>query len=315
MSNTIIRSILAISVSAAALFGLSATLFSEQLSDPNFDATVAKPAHTKEHPKVLFDEAHFNFHTASGRYKGFADLITNDGYRVTPNKQKFSKDSLSSYNILVIANALGAADPSDPHASSPAFTDEECDAVRDWVRNGGNLLLITDHQPTGAAAENLAKRFGIEMRNSIAIDKAESNHLKNYMEVNLEFSRDNHLLIECPITDGRDATERINRVVTFGGQSLKGPAESIGFLKLGDTAIDVLPSKEQVSAAGRFQALAMKFGKGRIVVTGEAGMLSAQLVAEDEGKPPTAPWGMNFPGIDNRQLALNVMHWLSGLLK
>jgi hypothetical protein len=27
------------------------------------------------------------------------------------------------------------------------------------------------------------------------------------------------------------------------------------------------------------------------------------------------PFGMNVPGIDNRQLALNIMHWLSSLLK
>ena len=315
MSNAIIRSILAISASSAALWGAPAMVSNQQLSDPNFNANVAKPAYTKKHPKVLFDEAHFNFHTAGGRYKAFADLITNDGYRITPNRQKFSKDSLNGYNVLVIANALGAAAPSDPQASNPAFTDEECDAVRDWVRNGGRLLLITDHQPTGAAAENLAKRFGVEMRNSTAMDKAEPNHLKGYFEVNLEFRRDNHLLIEHPITRGRDTTERIHRVVTFGGQSIKGPTESIGFLKLGETAIDILPSKQRVAAAGRFQAIAMKFGKGRVVVTGEAGMLSAQLMAEEEGKPPTSPWGMNFPGIDNRQLALNIMHWLSGLLK
>jgi hypothetical protein len=26
-------------------------------------------------------------------------------------------------------------------------------------------------------------------------------------------------------------------------------------------------------------------------------------------------FGMNHPGIDNRQLTLNIVHWLSGLLK
>jgi hypothetical protein len=313
--NTIIPSALAISISSAVLSGAPATALGQQLSDPNFDAAVARPAYAKAHPKVLFDEAHHNFHTASGRYKAFADLITNDGYRVTPNKQKFSRESLGGYDILVIANALGADAPSDPKASSPAFAEAECDAVRDWVRRGGGLLLITDHHPTGAAAENLARRFGVEMRDSTVVDTAESNHLKGYVEVNLEFRRDNHLLIEHPITRGRVTTERVNRVVTFGGQSIKGPTKSAGFLELGGTAIDVLPSRERVSAAGRFQAVAMTFGKGRVVVTGEAGMLSAQLVAEEEGRPPTAPWGMNFPGVDNRQLALNIMHWLSGLLR
>src|SRR5215204_794401 len=131
MSNTIVRPVVVISVSLSILLGTQTILFSQQLSDPNFNAAVAKPAFTKKHPKVLFDEAHFNFHTAGGRYKAFSDLITNDGYRVTPNKQKFSKDSLKGYDVLIIANALGAESPSDSKASNPSFTEEECDAVRD----------------------------------------------------------------------------------------------------------------------------------------------------------------------------------------
>jgi hypothetical protein len=54
----------------------------------------------------------------------------------------------------------------------------------------------------------------------------------------------------------------------------------------------------------------MSFGKGRVVVLGEAAMLSAQLTG-----PGGMKFGMNHPGIDNRQLALNIVHWLSGLLK
>jgi len=285
----------------------------QQVSDPNFNARVPQPAYRRNHPKVLFDEAHHNFHTAGGRYKAFADLVTSDGYRITPNRTAFSKDLLRRYDILIIANALGAEIMTDPKASGPAFTEDECDAVRDWVTRGGKLLLITDHQPTGAAASNLAKRFGVTLSNSTIMDPAESNHLKGYFEVNLEFTHENRLLLHHPITDGRDARERINRVVTFGGQAIKGPPGSVGFLKLGPSAVNA--SSRKLSAAGEFQALAMKFGAGRLVVTGEAGMLSAQLVAEEDGKPPSSPWGMNFPGIDNRQLALNIMHWLSGRLK
>jgi len=60
----------------------------------------------------------------------------------------------------------------------------------------------------------------------------------------------------------------------------------------------------------RAQGLAMKFGKGRVIILGEAAMLSAQITG-----PNGMRFGMNLPGIDNRQLALNIMHWLSGLLK
>ena len=54
----------------------------------------------------------------------------------------------------------------------------------------------------------------------------------------------------------------------------------------------------------------MKAGKGRVVVLGEAAMLSVQLAG-----PNKMQFGMNRPGIDNRQFALNVVHWLSGILK
>ena len=54
----------------------------------------------------------------------------------------------------------------------------------------------------------------------------------------------------------------------------------------------------------------MTVGKGRVIVLGEAAMLSAQI-----GGPNQMKFGMNRAGIDNRQLALNLMHWLSGLLK
>ena len=127
----------------------------------------------------------------------------------------------------------------------------------------------------------------------------------------LLFSRENKLLLEHPITRGRNEAESIKKVFTFTGQSLKGPKESFVFMALGDSARDKADrtSDTDVSAAGRAQGLALKFGKGRVVVMGEAAMLSAQLAGAEN-----RPMGMNVPGSDNRQLALNIMHWLSGVL-
>jgi hypothetical protein len=84
-------------------------------------------------------------------------------------------------------------------------------------------------------------------------------------------------------------------------------------MKLADTAQDRMPGSNNppTSASGRAQGIAMKLGKGRVIVLGEAAMLSAQVITG----PNEVRFGMNRPGIDNRQLALNIMHWLSGLLK
>ncbi len=291
-----------------ALLLWPAVTVSQQFADPEFNTAVERPAYTKNLPRVLFDEAHNNFHTATGRYKPFADLIINDGYRVVVNRKPFNEKSLETFKILVIANATGAEEMDDEGADQPAFTEEECEAVNRWVRGGGSLLLIADHAPFGGAAEILAKRFGVEMSKGYTFDKEHSREVPSH----LVFSRENKLLLDHPITQGRNPDERVNRIQTFTGQSLKGPAGSTNFLQLAPSAIDKpAPTHgEETSAAGRAQGLALKVGKGRVVIMGEAALLSAQVVGREK-----EPVGMNVPGIDNRQLALNIMHWLSGLLK
>lgn len=292
-------------------FGSIASGNAQQIADPNFDAGVAHPAYTKNGPKVLFDEAHDNFHTAGGRYKPFADLITNDGYRITSNKEKFSAEALKPYDLLVISNALGAPRMNMPDAGNPAFTDAECDAVRDWVKAGGALLLIADHAPMGAANQILAQRFSVDMSKMFTIDPQNFDKESNNPGF-IIYTRESGRLADHPITRGRNDSERVNKIIAFTGQSLKGPEGSFAFLKLADSAADAMPgvNTNPKSAAGRAQGIAMNFGKGRVVVLGEAAMLSAQLAG-----PNGMPFGMNRRGIDNRQLALNIMHWLSGLLR
>ena len=281
----------------------------QQIADPGFNVQVDSPSYTRNFPRVLFDEAHNNFHTSTGRYKPFADLIFSDGYQVSVNRRPFSKESLRTHKVLVIANALGAEEMDEEGADQSAFTDAEVKEVHDWVRGGGALLLIADHAPFGSAAETLAKQFGVSMSKGFVRDP---EHSDRDTPGRLIFSRENKLLLDHPVTNGRSDAERVNRVLTFTGQALRGPEGSVEFMKLGPAAVDI-QSREatnNVSVGGQAQGLAFKFGKGRVVVMGEAAMLSAQLAGPQRG-----PMGMNVPGSDNRQLALNIMHWLSGLLK
>jgi hypothetical protein len=282
----------------------------QQIPDSDFNTTVGHPAYSKNYPRVIFDEAHNNFHTTTGRYKPFVDLIGSDGYNVVPGRKPFSKPTLSTFKILVIANALGAEDMDEEGADRSAFTEEECDVVRDWVKGGGSLLLIADHAPFGGAAETLGKRFGVEMSKGYTSDP--ENYLKDFgIPSVLVFSRENKGLLDHPITNGRKDGEKVSQVIAFTGQALKGPEGSSVLMLLSKSALDRpdRDSETTVSAAGRAQGIAFKFGKGRVVVLGEAAMLSAQLSG-----PEKRPIGMNVPGSDNRQFALNVMHWLSGHL-
>jgi hypothetical protein len=299
------------------------TARAQQVADTTFDVSVAHPAYTRSHPRVVLDEAHQNFHTAAGRYRPFARLLENDGCLVVPGRAPFAAQSLAGTDVLVIANALAATASPDSVPEGPAFKTEECDAVRAWVAGGGALLLIADHAPFGAAAADLAARFGVDMSQGYTADSAHADPVWGNPTV-LLYTREDGLLAEHPITAGRDSSERVRRVVAFTGQSLKGPAGSAAFLVLGEGARDLrvtyagaqrggLQSAAGTPAAGRAQGLALRVGKGRVVVLGEAAMLSAQLATLGGGGEPRRV-GMNRPGLDNKQLALNIIHWLTGVL-
>jgi hypothetical protein len=324
MHTAILNAIVRWRKSVAYALLLSAMVVScnshKQSADKNFDTAVPHPAYIAEHPRVLFDEAHRNIHTADGLYRPFVELLRNDGYEVLSFKRPFSAATLAEGRILVIANALGPNESND----SSAFTPMECEAVHSWVGTGGALLLITDHAPTGFAARCIAHHFGVEMSYGMTEDSLHyDTSTKDFSR--LLFTREGGLLVEHPIISGRDATERVNRIMTFTGQSMKVPERAVGFLKLaasavnrpasirvdktgGDTKVEITYG-DPVSADGFVQGEAFKYGKGRIVMLGEAAMLTAQIDGTTR-----QPFGMNVPGVDNRQLALNIMHWLSGLL-
>ncbi len=69
-----------------------------QQSDPTFDTRVKSPAYQvgvgSLHPRVVMDEGHRNFHTASGRYKPFAELLRSDGYTVSSTERPFTAETL-----------------------------------------------------------------------------------------------------------------------------------------------------------------------------------------------------------------------------
>ena len=288
-------------------------------ADPDFSPIVEKPAYASGGPRVLFDEGHHNHHRARTTYRPFVRLLEADGYAVVRGSGQLTANALRTVDALVIAGALGTNERND----DPAFAPQEVDAIEQWVSGGGALLLITDHYPFGHAAETLAERFGIVMSKGIVEDTASYDRF--FDPTHLVFSKSNGQLVEHPIILGRSTSETVDKVMTFTGQGLQGPPSSVGFLRFSETAV-ARPAQPVVQrdggdvrvnvhygdpalAASYAQGLALMHGRGRVVVLGDAAMLTAQLRRFD-GRPV----GMNVPGYDNRQLALNIMHWLTRLI-
>lgn len=302
----------------------------QQLVDPDFVAAVERPAYSGGGPTVAIDEGHSNFHTASGQYAPLAALLRNDGYQVVASTREFDTGALAGVRVLVIANARNLTALLAGDLSKPALTDQECDVVRDWVRAGGSLLLIADHAPFGNAVENLAQRFGVVMGKGWAFDRTGAAGITTQ----LVFSRENGRLGTHPIMNGRSGSEAVRSIRSFTGQSLGVPSGAAILMKVATSAREAatpndLDAEDAASRSvdssgfgarskavdGRAQGLAFPFGQGRIVVLGEAAMLSAQILRFTDGnQQQDTKIGMNAPGNDNRQFALNVLHWLSRLL-
>lgn len=260
-------------------------------------------------PRVLVDQGHHNRHRVGGTYKPFVKLLESDGYSVDAHRGAITPRSLDGVRLLVIPAALGTDDAN----TSPAFTAAEAGAIVDWVRGGGALLLITDHFPFGDAVRNLAAPFGVEMSCGMTFDPVQHDPATGD-DSRLVFSRTNGLLAAHPITEG------VDNVMTFTGQALRATSGT-ALLRLSDSAVNRAATPhvtrhggdttvnvvfgEPVPAKGWSQALALQYGKGRVVVLGEAAMATEQV---DGGRPI----GMNVPGTGNRRFVRNMIRWLVG---
>jgi len=312
-------------IAVAVLLLAGPALAQEQVGDLDWRPKVASPAYATNGPVVLVDQGHGGEQTIEGRYAAFAALMRADGYRIDASGRRFdAPGALDGVAVLVIANPARPADGS----RASAFDDAEIEVIGRWVEQGGALLLAADHAPHGAAAQALAARFGVSMGTGYAFQPVGDD-----VTANLVFPRP--ALADHPIIEGRDESERVTVAQSFTGQSLSGPKDAAVLMAMSTDAreapdLDALQTIRRRLRAGQdpsvvlaelsrpalpAQGLAFRFGEGRVVVLGEAGMLTAQIVRFPD-QPDREPirMGLNTTGHDDQQFALNLMHWLSRLL-
>lgn len=282
---------------------LSFDILAQQIPDSSFTYAIAQPQYAAgTGPIVCVDAAHHNFHTPDNRFYAFAKLLRADGYVVHAFEESFSTESLKKCFILVISNPLHEQNVSSWQLPNPsAFTIDEIQAVKNWVNNGGRLFLIADHMPFAGAAHDLGQAFGFEFLNCFAMDNRRRS--QEY------FYKSDKTLQEHEVTAG------IDTIVTFTGSAFKAAKKAKPVLKLNDTYIILNPeiawqfedNTPYRSAKGWCQMASLEYGKGKVFVSGEAAMFSAQLAGANQ-----TPMGMNAPyAKENPKLLLNIIHWLN----
>jgi len=305
MTSWMIKGVLIILLSTCS----PAYVAAQQVVDAGYAPKLKHVVASPETLPIAVDEAHRNLHTIGGEYAPFARLLSADGYHVVALNKSFSAEALNGIGVLVIANARR------PRAGEPAFSGDEIAAVRSWVDNGGSLFLIADHAPFGTAALQLAEAFGVEMGQGYVA-------VRQNGEVTSQIDYSGNHLGTHVILSGHDKDERVRRVTSFTGQSLSIPAGASPLLLLPSDALEVAGPQEMVTlrqggsvsgrnAGDRAQAIALPFGKGRVVVAGEAAMFTSQRVRFPNGTNAT----VGLTVADDQQFALNVVHWLSRKLE
>jgi len=294
--------------SCALLVGAALLTPGHQSAARDYSPRVADPAYSADRPVIAIDSAHNELHTMMGSYAPFARVAAADGFEVKSLTSPISRESLKGSDILVISNARGE------RAGEPAFGLDEIAELQDWTRSGGSLFLIADHAPFANAVRPLAEAFGVDLGGGYAA-------VPDRGRINSQIQYRGRALGQHPIVQGRNGSERLRAVTAFTGQSLAGPPGSSSILILpanavevaGRTEIDALRNGRAVAGnkvGGRAQLIAFSYGEGRVVVSGEAAMFTAQRVRLPGGQIEET----GLPVDDDRQLTLNILHWLSRLI-
>jgi hypothetical protein len=294
-------------------------------NDLGYRPLLRKPAFAKNGPVMLLDEGHQNLVFN----EGFARLSTADGYKVRRSPSKFTADLLKKANILVILEPGIRGAVASPMAPPPPFTDEEAAVVHDWIMDGGALLFALNGFAAGP--HSVLTKLGVEFNLGFVTDpqlrKASDNTLGSMGYV---FSGEQFLSSSHKIILGRSPAEQVRSVVVAGMNGIKTKPEGAASLLQCSEDAQFNPDPRQIRVVAKSDAvtsnawatvpaphtpiaIAYTLGKGRIVVLGDARMVSATIYYDAANLRDGHYAGLRQG--DNQQFTLNVMHWLSRLLE
>lgn len=299
-------------ISAFLIVFISQITSGQQQPDTLFEIKIGKPRYTSTYsPSIYIDESHNNLHKRKGNFAPFTKLAEKDGYAVKSFK---SYSDLKSADVLVIANAINEKNMGNwQRPVYPGFEESEIGILKEWVSNGGSLLLIADHMPFAGATNKLAQAFGFDFCDGFAqLAEKEKNQ-----DV---FSFENKRLLKTVLTDG-SLVAKVDAITSFTGSSFSIPKTATGIMQFQKNDLCLKPeiawqfneNTERIPINGYYQGAIMEFGKGRLAVFGEAAMFTAQTI-EQNGN--TFHIGFNsYFAPNNVAFIRNVLAWLTGNAK
>src|SRR4051794_2509750 len=142
--------------------------------------------------RVLFDESHSEAwtirrelaeqmqpaHPEDSSYAIAAAKLADRDFDVIPNADRpLTRETLAGADVVVIAHPSDSKWEATTSSGRPVLRDDEVDAVDEFVRGGGGLIVCaeTEQDKYGNNLNALLARFGIEVENATVQDY-EHNH-------------------------------------------------------------------------------------------------------------------------------------------
>lgn len=230
---------------------------------------------------ILFDSGHAQDAgnadwLIQGGYSDFADLLSKHGYDVHESQEPLTLEVLQLYDVLVI-----------PEPNN-LFSDIEQNAIIEYIQNGGSVFFIGNHLE---ADRNRNGTDAVRIFNQFVDQLGFRFEDANIMEANLSAEPVKGEYKKHPIT------YKINEMAIWSG-----------------TSIEIL-EPDKVSGLIFFYkwnygqpALAFgNHGQGKFVAVGDSAIFD-----DGSGTKPHENLHKGIIEYDHKQLALNIINWLSG---
>ncbi|WP_270889556.1 DUF6421 family protein [Pedococcus sp. 5OH_020] len=245
-------------------------------------------------PHVLFDEAHSEAWTldveralalnpanaADASYGEAARVLARRGFTVAANHEPLEAAGLAQADVLVVAHPAAHGTERSSGQGSPRFTGEEIDAVAEFVRAGGGLVVLAecDQDIYGNNLTELLRRFGIGVVSTTVQDAAQRhNGVSTWVLADLPTGRDAH-----------SALTAVSAVCFYrsGVLDVSAAPQATVLARTG-------PSAHPASAP---LAVATEFGDGRVVAFADSDLFGDDSIHE----------------LDHRALWSNAVTWAAG---
>ena len=211
-----------------------------------------------------------------------AAALSQREFQVAANEDRpLTRQLLDGHDVLVIAHPSDAKWERTTGAGSPTLRPEELDAVEDFVRSGGGLLLLgeTEQEKYGNNVNALLARFGIKLENDTVQDYEHFLNAPSWILADLE---------EGARGPGGDVLARVDSACLYR-------ATTISLDEADSDALVLARAQDSSSAPGAPLIVAGDRGAGRVAVVADSDLFGDDCIDQ----------------LDHRALWLNLVWWLA----